>query len=720
MADLTAIFETAGKKEGVQAWRIEKLNLVANAQALLGNFHVGDSYIVLKTIEAKCGKMRWDLHFWLGRESSQDERGAAAIITCQMDDYLGGEPVQYRQTQEHESREFMALFKNGVKYSQGGVASGFKQVKTNVSESKRLLHVKGRRSVRATEVPMKWSSFNHGDSFILDYGNDVFQWNGKECNMFEKLKADNVARAIISDEKGGKGKHTKVEPEDRVPDIMLKVLEGSPSDIQPATSDDIKVEEKKVPASLYHVSSDTGSLKVTEVGKAPFQQGELKSGDCYILDNGSHGKIFVWKGKGASKDERSGALKNATDFIKDKNYKDYTNIEMMGEGSESIMFKQFFKSWRNKGDTIGFGEKYSENKIAKIQQIKFDMKSLSNSKLAAKYRMVDDGTGKLEIWRVEDSLKPVDKSKYGIFFSGDCYVMLYTYKVGRKEEYIIYFWQGSHATQDEIAASAFYAVEMDKKYDDRPVQVRVVQGKEPPHLLSLFGGKPMIIVSGGRSKGKNDSGIDETALVQVFCTATGGRAIQVATSARSLNSNDAFVLKTKSASYVWVGRGASDDEIAAAKYVSDKIGGSNSPVIIKEGSEDSNLWKILGGKQEYASHPRLQEELTDNPARLFGISNATGRVIVDEVPGDFTQADLCEDDVMMLDVWDQVFIWIGKGANEQERKEAPKLAVDYIKNDSRKRDPRMSIVTITQGNEPLLFTGFLPSWDPTFKYGKTD
>lgn len=35
---------------------------------------------------------------------------------------------------------------------------------------KRLLHVKGRRSIRATQVNLNWSSFNQGDCFIIDLG----------------------------------------------------------------------------------------------------------------------------------------------------------------------------------------------------------------------------------------------------------------------------------------------------------------------------------------------------------------------------------------------------------------------------------------------------------------------------------------------------------------------------------------------------------------------
>lgn len=55
-------------------------------------------------------------------------------------------------------------------FQKGGVASGFKHVVTNEVSVQRVLQVKGRRVVRATEVAVSWDSFNQGDCFILDLG----------------------------------------------------------------------------------------------------------------------------------------------------------------------------------------------------------------------------------------------------------------------------------------------------------------------------------------------------------------------------------------------------------------------------------------------------------------------------------------------------------------------------------------------------------------------
>lgn len=47
------------------------------------------------------------------------------------------------------------------------------------------------------------------------------------------------------------------------------------------------------------VSNGAGTMTVSLVAdENPFAQGALKSEDCFILDHGKDGKIFVWKGTG--------------------------------------------------------------------------------------------------------------------------------------------------------------------------------------------------------------------------------------------------------------------------------------------------------------------------------------------------------------------------------------------------------------------------------------
>jgi len=45
----------------------------------------------------------------------------------------------------------------------------------------------------------------------------------------------------------------------------------------------------------------------------------------------------------------------------------------------------------------------------------------------------------------------------------------------------------------------------------------------------------------------------------------------------------------------------------------------------------------------------------------------------------FTQTDLIPEDVMMLDAYDTIFLWIGKDSNKEERDKSVQMAIEYLK-----------------------------------------
>uniref|UniRef100_A0A8C8RIZ5 Gelsolin n=1 Tax=Pelusios castaneus TaxID=367368 RepID=A0A8C8RIZ5_9SAUR len=711
-----AEFLKAGKEPGLQIWRIEKFDLVPVPKNLYGDFFTGDAYLVLNTIKQRSGNLQYDLHFWLGDFCSQDESGAAAIFTVQLDDYLQGKAVQHREVQGHESSTFLGYFKSGLKYKAGGVASGFKHVVPNEVTVQRLLQIKGRRVVRATEVPVSWDSFNNGDCFILDLGNDIHQWCGSNSNRFERLKATQVAKGIRDTERSGRGKVYVVE-EGSEREQMLEVL-GPKPDLPEGVSDELKTDaaNRKL-AKLYKVSNGAGTMAVSLVAdENPFSQAALNTDDCFILDHGSDGKIFIWKGKKANSEEKKAALKTASEFISKMNYPKHTQVQVLPESGETPLFKQFFKNWRDKDQTEGLGTAYISGHIAHVEKVPFDASTLHSSPtMAAQHNMEDDGSGKKQIWRIEGSAKvPVDPSQYGQFYGGDSYIILYDYKHGGKTGQIIYTWQGASSSQDEITTSAFLTVQLDEELGGSPVQKRVVQGKEPAHLMSMFGGKPLIVYKGGTSRDGGQTAPAATRLFQVRSSTSGAtRAVELDPVASELNSNDAFVLKTPSAAYLWVGQAASSTEISGAQELLKIL--RARPVQIAEGSEPDSFWEALGGRAAYRTSPRLKDKKMDvHPPRLFACSNKSGRFIIEEVPGELTQDDLATDDVMLLDTWDQVFVWIGNEAHEEEKTEALTSAKRYIETDPANRDKRTPITIIKQGFEPPTFSGWFLGWDDDY------
>uniref|UniRef100_A0A8C1TVL1 Villin-like n=1 Tax=Cyprinus carpio TaxID=7962 RepID=A0A8C1TVL1_CYPCA len=713
MTEAQDVLKNIQRKPGLQIWTISKMKMVPVPEQAHGNFFEGDCYIILNVSNST--SQSTDIHYWIGNTSSQDEQGAAAIYVTQLDKYLGGSPVQYREVQGCESAKFKSYFKNGLIYKKGGAGSGFTHVETNTFNIQRLLHVKGTKHVTAREVEVSWSSFNLGDIFLLDLGKAIIQWNGPQSNRQEKLKAVLLAQDIRDRERGGRAQIGVIEggQEEASPELMklmISVLGQRTGHLKESIPDDKPDQNQTSIIKLYHVSDASGQLLVQEVATSPLTQDLLSSSDCYILDQGGS-SVMVWKGKAASDEERSSALSRAVGFIKAKNYPSNTKVEVMSEGGESAMFKHLFKSWKEKGQTQGLGRTHSVGKIAKVDQVKFDVMELhAQPKLAAQERMVDDASGHIQVWRIENlELKEVNPSTFGQFYGGDCYLVLYTYNRANKQQYILYMWQGRHATQDEVTACAYQAVNLDNKYNGAPTQVRVVMGKEPRHFLAIFKGR-LIIFEGGTGRPGVVNPDPGARLFQVRGThEMNTKATEVPGRASSLNTNDVFLLKTHQNVFLWYGKGCSGDEREMGKAVADLLSEQDKQIVM-EGQEPAAFWVALGGKAPYATDKRLEKEVAPHEPRLFECSNQTGRFLMTEV-ADFTQDDLDEDDVMLLDTWEEIFLWIGNSANQYETQESYNSAVEYLKTHPAGRDPGTPITTVKQGHEPPTFTGWFNAWD---------
>eukprot|EP01099_Mayorella_cantabrigiensis_P000414 TRINITY_DN1191_c0_g1_i1.p1 TRINITY_DN1191_c0_g1~~TRINITY_DN1191_c0_g1_i1.p1 ORF type:complete len:857 (-),score=275.17 TRINITY_DN1191_c0_g1_i1:59-2320(-) len=664
--------------------------------------------------------------------------GACAYKTFELDEFLGGGPVQYREVQGHESSQFLSLFKGGVQYLEGGVASAFKKVDRDKFDA-RLLHCKGARHVRVHQVPLSADSLNEGDVFILDLGRKIIQWNGADSSRKEKMRGMDVSRKIKDEERGGKAtfalidaKEAPVDPEEEK--LFWETLGGKKKVKSASEGGSDEHFEEKSAYLLFRVSDASGKLEITEVGRSPkLSKDLLDSNDCFILDAGS--EIFTWIGKGATKQERKESMITAQSFLKSQKKPDWTPISRCVEGAETPLFKSKFQVWKEPPQKAGMpsqekGPGYrTETAVESARKAaNVDIGALTRSTSQAE-KLVDDGSGDLKVWRIQNfKMVDVPKPTYGQFFSGDSYVLLYSYggnpKAGKEHfNHIIYFWQGSSSSTDEKSSAALHAKELDDSMGGTPVQVRVVQNKEPDHFLQLFKGK-MIIHEGGCASGfknLNDKDVYDTDGVSLFhvrgTNSLNTRAVQVAEKAGSLNSGDVFVLLTPDTMFVWEGKGSNAEEKKAGASIANVLKGNRKTVTVQEGNETAPFWSALGGKGAYASEGFLYDQQRE--PRLFSMSNASGVFRVEEIFS-FSQDDLDPDDVFLLDSYNQVFVWVGDRSNEIEKALSFETAVKYVQEVGDGRSLDTPIIKVHAGHEPHMFTCHFLGWDSVKASKKED
>ncbi|XP_058124490.1 gelsolin-like [Anopheles ziemanni] len=203
---IKAAFKDAGKTVGVEVWRIENFQPVTVPKPKHGEFYNGDCYVVMNTKEGKNKVKSYDIHFWLGTKTTEDEAFTAQYFADKLGNMLNGVPVQHREVEDAESDLFFSYFKGTVRYLEGSVASGFKHVTTNDPGAKRLFQIKGTKNIRVRQMELAVSAMNKGDCFILEADREIYMYVGPTASCVEKLKAIIFANQVRDQDHTGRSK----------------------------------------------------------------------------------------------------------------------------------------------------------------------------------------------------------------------------------------------------------------------------------------------------------------------------------------------------------------------------------------------------------------------------------------------------------------------------------------------------------------------------------
>nr|CAH66716.1 OSIGBa0118P15.6 [Oryza sativa] len=718
MKDVDPAFRGVGQKDGLEVWRIENFKPVPVPTSSHGKFYMGDSYIILKTTALKNGSFRHDLHYWLGKDTSQDEAGTAAILTVELDAALGGRAVQYREVQGGETEKLLSYFRPCIMPQPGGVASGFNHVEVNQQDHVTRLYVcQGKHVVHVKEVPFVRSSLNHEDIFILDTANKIFQFNGSNSCIQERAKALEVVQYIKDTFHEGKCEVAAVEDGKLMADTEAGEfwgLFGGFAPLPKKTSSEDNGDDKETVTKLLCFNQGT----LEHISFESLEHELLETNKCYLLDCGA--EMYVWMGRGTSLQVRKGASEAAEKLLIDENRKG-SNVIKVIEGFETIMFKSKFNKWPPTPD-LKLSSEDGRGKVAALLRsqgldVKGLMKAAPEEEEPQPYI---DCTGHLQVWRVNgDGKTLLSSSDQSKLYTGDCYIFQYTYTGDDKEECLIGTWFGKKSVEEDRTSAISLASKMFQAAKFQAAQARLYEGKEPIQFFVIF--QSLQVFKGGLSSGYKNfiavNGTDDDTYVEgglaLFRIQGSGsenmQAIQVDAVSSSLNSSYCYILHNGNTVFTWTGNLTTSLDNDLVERQLDVIKPDLPSRSQKEGRETDQFWELLGGKCKY-SNKKIGKENESDP-HLFSCILSKGNQKVKEIHH-FTQDDLMAEDIFVLDCRTDLFVWVGQEVDAKLRSQAMDIGEKFLLHDFLMENLSQDtpIFIVTEGSEPQFFTRFF-TWD---------
>lgn len=676
-----------------------------------------------------------------------DKKACSAIHAVNLRNLLGAECRTIREEMGDESDEFLDLFENGISYIEGGrTLSGFYTVE-NIVYDISMYRASGVKSVHMEKVEPVLASLDRRYVFLVDKGLDMYIWSGKKSKGVTRTKTRLIAEKINKNErKNGATIHMEAQGSESVE--FWKALGQQPTtDILVCVPDDFEPPEPR----LYKVGLGMGYLELpqVEIPHGKLTQNLLDTKSVYILDCKSD--IFVWIGKKSTRLVRAAALKLSQEINRMIDRPPYCSVIRCLEGTEPQIFKTKFIGWDDvlPVDFTRTAESITRRGadlkiIMERDKLKTDLSALfmprqpTMNKEEAEQLMLDwnEDLDGMEAFVLEGKkFVRLPDDELGIFHTGDCYVFLCRYWVPvdipedeeedeeeppeDEEDYkcVVYFWQGRDAGNMGWLTFTF---SLQKKFEslfgDKLEVVRTHQQQENLKFLSHF--KRSFVIRKGRRKTATSE--EQKPSVEFFHIRANGspiatRCIQIKPDASLLNSHFCYILMVpfdsqdlKGVVYVWIGARSDHEDGTIAENIAYKMYKDNYTIqMIVEGEEPENFfWVGIGGKKPYETNASYMQH-----SRLFRCSNEKGYFTVSEKCADFCQDDLADDDVMILDNGENVFLWVGKRTSDVEIKLGFKSAQVYIQHLRAKQPDRpRKLLLAMKYKEQRKFTKCFHGW----------
>jgi gelsolin len=296
----------------------------------------------------------------------------------------------------------------------------------------------------------------------------------------------------------------------------------------------------------------------------------------------------------------------------------------------------------------------------------------------------------------------------------------------------IHYWHGVDCTSDEMGSSAALSVQLSEhlKLGSRH---HLELMNEETDLFAGYWKAGLQYLKGGVESGFKHVEPDkyEPRLLLVKGK-RHPRVSNVPISGDSLNEGDCFVLDLGMELYYWAGTDANNHEKYKALEIAVAIKNDERKNKAKlfhprdeGGVAEAKFWEALGGKPA-SIKPAVPDEEMSNATEaeltkyaLFHLSDASGTMTTTEITErPLTRAHLKDDDTYILELYDQVYVWQGKGASPKEKFTGIKMAKDFIKE---KNKPKGTKVTrLPQFVEDARFKSYFDGFYPMLKeeFGK--